>query len=73
MSIATYQGTIKNGQIKFSIEVKLPENATVYVVIPEADNSSKPKFDLEKMAAAMPEDYKPQEEDFGAPVGKEVW
>lgn len=73
MSIATYEGTVKNGQIKLSIEVKLPENATVYVVIPEADSLTKPKFDLEKMAAAMPADYKPHEEDFGTPVGKEVW
>lgn len=64
MSIATYQGTVKNGQIKLSIEVKLPENATVYVVIPEAEDALKPKFDLAKMAAEMPEDYEPHEENF---------
>ncbi len=71
MSIETYQGVIENGQIKLSISVKLPEKAMVYVIVP--DEKEKPKFDLAKMAAEMPKDYKPREEDFGKPVGKEVW
>ena len=69
MSISTYQGVVENGQIKFSVNVKLPEKAKVYVVV----SDEKPKFDLETMAAAMPKDYQPGEEDFGKPVGKEVW
>ena len=71
MSVETYQGVIENGQIKLSISVKLPEKAKVYVIIP--DEKDKPKFDLAKMAAEMPKDYQPGEEDFGKPVGKEVW
>lgn len=69
MSVETYQGIVKNGQIKISVSVKLPENKTVYVVVP----GEKPKFDLAEMAAKMPGDYQAGEEDFGKPVGKEVW
>ena len=71
MSIETYQGVVKNGQIKLSIDVKLPENSEVFVIVPNKEK--KLKFDLAKMAAEMPEDYQPSEEDFGKPVGKEVW
>ncbi len=69
MSIETYQGKVENGQIKLTVSVKLPENKTVYVIVPD----EKPKFDLAEMAAQMPKDYQPSEEDFGKPVGKEVW
>ena len=71
MNVETYQGVIKNGQIKLSIEVKLPEEAKVYVIVPREDE--KPKFDLAEMVAKMPKNYKPQEEDFGKPVGREIW
>ncbi len=69
MSIPTYKGIVENGVIKLEINVKLPEKTEVYVVVPE----EKPKFDLAKMAAKMPKDYTPREEDFGEPVGKEAW
>lgn len=69
MNIETYQGKVENGQIKLTVSVNLPENKTVYVIVPD----EKPKFDLTEMAAQMPKDYQPSEEDFGKPVGKEVW
>jgi len=69
MSISTYKGTVENGVIKLEINIKLPEKTEVYVLVPD----EKPKFDLAKMAAEMPEDYAPREEDFGEPIGKEVW
>lgn len=69
MSISTYRGTVENGQIKLHIDVKLPEKTEVYIVVPD----KKTKFDLAKMAAEMPGDYKPGEEGFGKPTGKEVW
>lgn len=69
MSVSTYKGTIENGRIKLEINVKLPEKTEVYVIVPE----EKSKCDLAKMSAEMPEDYKPHEENFGKPVGKEVW
>ena len=33
MTIATYEGIVKEGRIQFVSEVKLPENAKVYVVV----------------------------------------
>ena len=69
MSITTYKGTVEKGKIKLQIDVKLPENTEVYVIVP----NEKPKFDLAEMAAQMPDDYQPNEEDIGKPVGKEIW
>jgi len=60
MSISTYKGIVENGVIKLEINVKLPEKTEVYVIVPE----EKPKFDLAKMAAEMPEDYTPNEESY---------
>ncbi len=73
MSLETYQGIVKNGRIRFSNKVKLPEEAKVYVVVADEKESPKPKFDLAEMAARMPKNYKSREENFGKPVGKEVW
>jgi antitoxin component of MazEF toxin-antitoxin module len=70
MNVETYKGKVKNGQIELSIEVKLPEDSDVIVIVP---NDKKPKFDLAEMVENMPENYEPGEEDFGKPVGKEVW
>ncbi|MEN6452465.1 MAG: hypothetical protein ABFC96_18405 [Thermoguttaceae bacterium] len=36
MPIATYQGVVENNQIHLPEGVVLPEQATVYVVVPEA-------------------------------------
>lgn len=70
MNVETYKGKVKNGRIELSIEVKLPENSDVVVIVP---NDEKPKFDLAEMVRNMPEDYQPNEEDFGKPSGREVW
>jgi len=34
---------------------------------------SRRKFDLAEMVSRMPRNYKPREESFGEPVGKEEW
>jgi hypothetical protein len=61
MSISTDKGAVENGVIKLEINVKLPEKTEIYVIVPE----EKPKFDPANMAAEMPEDHTPREEDFG--------
>ena len=74
MSVATFQGVVENGQVRLASDVRLPENATVYVVVPNTEAElSRPKFDLAEMIARMPSDYQAVEEDFGPPVGKEAW
>ncbi len=74
MSVATFQGVVENGQIRLASDIHLPENATVYVVVPDARvEPGRSKFDLAEMIARMPADYEVVEEGFGAPAGKETW
>jgi hypothetical protein len=74
MSVTTYQGTVENGQIRLAGNIHLPENATVYVIVPDAkSNTGVKKFDLAEMISRMPPDYQVSEESFGEPVGKEEW
>jgi antitoxin component of MazEF toxin-antitoxin module len=74
MSVTTYQGTVENGQVRLAGNVRLPEDAKVYVVVPDVDsNESGKKFDLAEMVSRMPPDYQVSEESFGEPVGKEEW
>ena len=37
MQVTTVEGIVKNGQIQLSEDVKLPELATVYVVVPNLE------------------------------------
>ena len=74
MSVTTYQGTVENGQVRLAEDVRLPENAKVYVIVPDVEsNASGKKFDLAEMVSRMPADYQVSEESFGEPVGKEEW
>ena len=74
MSVTTYQGTVENGQVRLAEDVRLPENAKVYVVVPDAESDvGGKKFDLAEMVSRMPPDYEASEESFGEPVGKEEW
>jgi hypothetical protein len=74
MPVTTFQGTVENGQVRLAGDVHLPENARVYVVVPDFEpNGSDRKFDLAEMISRMPSDYQASEESFGAPVGKEEW
>jgi len=64
----TYEGHVENGQIKLDENVKLPEKAKVYVVIPEASGTRtlrimSPRFanpadaaDFKKVVVECPED-----------------
>jgi small ligand-binding sensory domain FIST len=40
MNVMTLQGIVENGQIRLADDVRLPENATVYVVVPGVEISS---------------------------------
>jgi len=41
MAITTYEGVVEKGRIRLKAGVRLPENATVYVIIPEAQTKKK--------------------------------
>ncbi|MFN2456036.1 MAG: hypothetical protein ABR577_17670 [Pyrinomonadaceae bacterium] len=63
MPVATFQGTVENGQVRLPADVRLPENAQVYVAVPNFEqNASVNKFDLAEMVSLMPSDYHASEE-----------
>jgi hypothetical protein len=39
MKIATFQGFVENGQVRLLDNVRLPEKATVFVVVPGAEQA----------------------------------
>ena len=39
MQVATYEAVVENGQVRLPSDLQLPENARVYVVVPEIDRS----------------------------------
>ena len=74
MSVTTYQGIVENGQVRLARNVRLPENAKVYVIVPDIEPSvNGKKIDLAEIVSRMPPDYQVSEESFGEPVGKEEW
>ncbi len=65
MSVTTYQGTVENGLVRLAGNVRLPENAKVYVIVPDVEsNTSGKKFDLAELISRMPPDYQVSEESF---------
>ena len=40
MKVTAYEATVHNGQIKVAGAVRLPENARVFVVVPDADGAT---------------------------------
>jgi hypothetical protein len=74
MPVTTFSGTVEDGQVKLAANVRLPEKAKVFVVVPDFDEQVKGrKFDLAELISRMPADYQATEEGFGEPVGKEEW
>lgn len=76
MQVATFTATIENGQVRLAADVRLPEKTTVYVIdviVPDFVPMPRKQVTLAELVAQMPADYAPSEEDFGVPVGKEVW
>lgn len=35
MAVTTYEGVVEKGKIRLNVNVKLPENARVYVIVPD--------------------------------------
>jgi hypothetical protein len=53
MRVVTYEATVENGQIKLSEDVRLPEHATVYVVVTGVEEGS--RFHVGSPHLAQPE------------------
>jgi hypothetical protein len=43
MAIRTYEGVVEKGKIRLAPGVKLPENAKVYVIVPDLKTDDKEK------------------------------
>lgn len=41
MALTTYEGVVEKGKIRLKTGVRLPENAKVYVIVPEARTKKK--------------------------------
>ncbi len=39
MPVATYMGVVENGQVRLASDVRLPESATVFVVVPDVETN----------------------------------
>jgi antitoxin MazE len=60
---------LENAQLAIGDDVEIivgEEEITIKKVV-------RPKFDLAEMVTRMPRNYKPKEESFGKPVGREEW
>jgi len=50
MAIPTYLGVVEHGRIRLREDVSLPENATVYVVVPETTRAATPRIESPRLA-----------------------
>ena len=41
MALTTYEGVVEKGKIRLNTDVRLPENAKVYVIVPDAQTEKK--------------------------------
>jgi antitoxin MazE len=60
---------LENAQLAIGDDVEIivgEEQITIKKVV-------RPKFNLAEMVTRMPRNYKPKEESFGKPVGREEW
>ncbi len=62
---------LEAAQINIGDEVQITiQNGRIIV---ETATQARRRTDLQALLAQMPEDYEPEEIDWGKPVGKEVW
>ena len=58
-------------------EIAVGEEVDVKVenhrIVVEAPQRVRGRYRIEDLAARMPEGYSPSEEDWGEPIGREVW
>ena len=52
MAVSTFEGIVENGQIKLRGDVRLPEKARVYIVIPDQEAIPKARIYSPRLANA---------------------
>ena len=57
--------------------IKIGEDVDIMVqdgkIIVEPTNTIRGRYNIKDLSAKMPKDYKPNEEDWGLPSGREAW
>lgn len=62
---------LENSNIKVGEEVDITVQKGKIIV--ESSKKIHGKYDIRELVNKMPKDYEPKEEDWGPPVGREVW
>jgi len=62
---------LENSHIKVGEEVDITVQAGKIIV--ESTNKIHGRYDIKDLASKMPKKYEPGEENWGAPIGLEVW
>jgi antitoxin MazE len=62
---------LEEAKIAIGDEVEVTVQEGQIIVTPS--DRVRGRYRLEDLLARMPEDYRPREEDWGAPVGREIW
>ena len=62
---------LNDSQIKVGEEVDLSIQEGRIIIEPLRKVHG--RYDIKELVAKMPKDYKPKEEDWGKPIGQEVW
>lgn len=62
---------LQEARIAVGDEVEVVANGRQIVIRPRV--RVKGRYSLKDLVARMPKDYQPHEEDWGRPMGKEVW
>ena len=50
MPLTTFEGTVKNGQIQLPVEISLPENTKVYVLVPGVESEEAARLRSPRLA-----------------------
>lgn len=64
MALTTYEGVVEKGKIRLKTGVRLPENAKVYVIVPEAQAKKSVRVQTPRLL------HRKQASDFKMKVGK---
>jgi hypothetical protein len=56
MAVTTYEGVVEKGKIRLKAGVKLPENAKVYVIVPDLKTDKKKVIQILSPRLVHPED-----------------
>ncbi|MCH7681455.1 AbrB/MazE/SpoVT family DNA-binding domain-containing protein [candidate division KSB1 bacterium] len=62
---------LENSHINVGEEVDITVQEGKIIV--ESTNKIRGRYDIRDLVSQMPKDYKPKEENWGAPMGREIW